>query len=251
VEADAKVDTKTDTTTDAHDAAEDGTRGRRVVVLGATGAVGSRAVRTMEAMPDVAGMTLLGRRALEGVTSSRVDQHSVDVFDPRSYGGHLRGHDAAICTFWAGQPSKMRKDEFVRIDKEAVLAFARACRREGVRHFELLGSVGADPGSPSFYLRTKGELEEGIRALGFERLSLFRPSMILTPTNRYGFSQALTLAVWPRLRPLLVGSLRKYRGIEVDRLGRAIALNLRGNTVGAEVLHWDDIEALAERAVAA
>lgn len=241
---------KTDAKTEAEEAAQEGARGRRVVVLGATGAVGSRAVLTMEAMPDVAGMTLLGRRPLEDVTSSRVAQHTVDVFEPRSYVGHLGGHDAAICTFGVGQPSKMRKDEFVRVDKDAVLAFARACRQAGVRHFELLGSVGADPGSPSFYLRTKGELEQGIRALGFERLSLFRPSMILTPTNRYGFSQALTLAIWPLLRPLLVGSLRKYRGVEVERLGKAIALNLRGDTLGAEILHWDQIEALAERPVA-
>lgn len=221
----------------------------RVVVLGGTGAVGSRSVRTLEAMPDVASITLLGRRPLEGVEPGRVLQHTVDVFDPESYGDLLPGHDAAICTFGVGQPSKSPRDEFVRVDKTAVLAFAGACRRAGVDHFQLLGSVGADPGSPSFYLRTKGELEEGLRGLGFPRLSLFRPSMILTPTNRYGFSQALTLAVWPRLTPLLSGSLRKYRGVEVERLGRAMALNLRGNTLGAEVLHWDEIEALAERPV--
>mgnify|MGYP001122398959 CR=1 FL=1 len=222
---------------------------RRVVVLGATGAVGSQAVFTLEAMPDVGTISLLGRRPLEGVTSERVTQHKIDAFDPGSYRALLEEHDAAICTFGVGQPSKSPKEELVRIDKTAVLAFAEACRKNGIDHFELLGSVGADPGSPSFYLRTKGELEDELRAIGFRRLSLFRPSMILTPTNRYGFSQALTLAVWPTLKPILAGSLRKYRGIEVERLGRAIALNLRGNTLGVEVLHWDQIEALADRDV--
>jgi uncharacterized protein YbjT (DUF2867 family) len=225
--------------------------GIRVVVLGATGAVGSRSVLTLQAMPDVAWMTLLGRRPLEGAAGSRVAQHTIDVFDPRSYLSHLAGHDSAICTFGVGQPSKMRKDDFVRIDRDTVLAFAQSCRREGVRHFQLLSSVGADAGSPSFYLRTKGELEDGIRGLGFERLSLFRPSMILTPTNRYGLSQALTLAIWPRLKPVLAGRLTKYRGIDVERLGRAMALNLRGVTLGAEVLHWAEIEKLADRPVAA
>jgi uncharacterized protein YbjT (DUF2867 family) len=223
---------------------------RRVVVLGATGAVGSRAVFTLEAMPDVSAVTLLGRRPLEGVTSEGVTQHRIDAFDPASYRALLQDHDAAICTFGVGQPSKSPKDEFVRVDKTAVLAFAEACREQEVGHFELLGSVGADAGSPSFYLRTKGELEDGLRAIGFRRLSLFRPSMILTPTNRYGFSQALTLAIWPRLKPILAGSLRKYRGVEVERLGRAIALNLRGNTLGVEVLHWDQIEEVADRPVA-
>ncbi|MGP1682537.1 MAG: hypothetical protein ACTS8S_09455 [Giesbergeria sp.] len=50
--------------------------------------------------------------------------------------------------------------------------------------------------------------------------------MILTPTNRFGFSQALTLTFWPMLMPALVGSWRKYRGIRVETLGSAMAANL-------------------------
>jgi uncharacterized protein YbjT (DUF2867 family) len=141
----------------------------------------------------------------------------------------------------------MSRDDFVRIDKVAVLGFASACKAAGVSHFALLGSVGANARSRSFYLRTKGELEEELALLGFDRLSVFRPSMILTPTNRYGLSQGLTLAIWPRLRPILVGGLRKYRGIEVDCLGHAMAVNLRTQGSGKEILHWDAIEALAER----
>ena len=217
----------------------------KVVMVGATGAVGGQVVNTLLEMSDVTSMTLLGRRLLEGVGANKVSQSVIDVFDPRSYESVLRGHDAAICTLGVGEPSKVSREEFVRVDKTAVVTFAASCRRAGVRHFQLLGSVGANPRSKSFYLRTKGELEEELRALGFERLSLFRPSMILTPENRYGVTQALALAIWPRLRPILVGRLRKYRGIPVEELGRAIALNLRTETIGPEVLDWDAIDRLA------
>jgi uncharacterized protein YbjT (DUF2867 family) len=200
-------------------------------------------------MTDVEQVTLLGRRPLEGMPTDKTTQAVIDVFDPTSYDAALPGHEAAICTLGVGQPSKISKDDFVRIDKVAVLEFATSCRDAGIHHFQLLGSVGANPASRSFYLRTKGELEEGLMGLGFERLSLFRPSMILTPTNRYGLSQALTLAVWPWLRPLLIGGLRKYRGIEVDRLGKAMALNLRSGGSGAEVLHWEAIDALGLKTV--
>jgi len=216
-----------------------------VVQLGATGAVGGHVVHTLTQMPDVEQITLLGRRPLEGVPSDKIRQSVVDVFDPVSYRDDLDGHDHAICTLGVGQPSKMDRADFVKIDKTAVLDFASACKDAGVRHFELLGSVGADPRSRSFYLRTKGELEEGLRALSFERLTLVRPSMILTPTNRYGLSQAMTLAIWPVLSPVLLGRLKKYRGIAVDRLGKAIALNLRGPARGVDVLHWEEIDALA------
>ena len=218
-----------------------------VVMLGATGAVGSRAAATLFSMPDVATLTLLGRRPLEGLAGARVRQHSIDIADPSSYAKLLPRHQAAICTLGVGQPSKMSRDDFVKIDKVAVLGFATECKRAGVSHFTLLGSVGASARSRSFFLRTKGELEEEITALGFERFSVFRPSMILTPTNRYGLSQGLTLAIWPRLRPVLAGGMRKYRGIAVDRLGRAIAVNVRTQGADVEILHWDEIEALAGR----
>lgn len=223
--------------------------GQSVVMIGATGAVGSQAARTLTGMPDVAAMTLLGRRPLEGLPPGKVTQITIDIFDPTSFQDALKGHHAAICTLGVGEPSKMPKEDFEKIDKDAVLAFAIACKAAGVRHFQLLGSVGADPGSRVFYLRIKGELEDELRALDFERLSVFRPSMILTPTNRYGVSQALALAVWPRLQPMLVGGWRKYRGIAVDRLGKAIALNLRGPTTGTEILHWEEIDALARKEV--
>ena len=216
-----------------------------VVMLGATGAVGSHVAGTLASMPDVESLTLLGRRPLEGLSGDHISHHVIDVFDPTSYEAFLPGHRTAICTLGVGQPSKLSKDDFVKIDKLAVLTFASSCKDAGVRHFELLGSVGADAHSRSFYLRTKGELEEGLKALDFERLSLFRPSLIITPTNRYGLSQALTLAIWPWLQPFLAGGLRKYRGVPVKRLGQAIAANLRERRSGVEALHWDAIDALA------
>ena len=83
-------------------------------------------------------------------------------------------------------------------------------------------------------------------AMNFKRLSIFQPSMILTPNNRYGFSQALTLVIWPLLKPMLVGKLKKYRGIKVETLGAAMALNVYTKSIGLEQLDWDDFMSLAE-----
>ena len=131
------------------------------------------------------------------------------------------------------------------MDKDAVLQFAQACKAAGVKHFELLSSVGANARSRSFYLRTKGELNSALAALAFERLSIFQPSMILTPTNRYGWAQALTLAVWPRLDGVLGGSLQRWRGIPVGELGRAMAANALTSGSGDETLQWADFKRLA------
>jgi uncharacterized protein YbjT (DUF2867 family) len=216
----------------------------KIVMIGATGAVGGHVARTLAALPDVSRLTLLGRRSLEDMAQSKVAQHVVDVMEPASFSAFLTGHDIAICTLGVGQPSKVSKKELLRIDKRVPLHFAAACKQSGVRHFELLSSVGASAQSSSFYLRTKGELECELESLAFERLSLFQPSMILTPTNRYGMLQAITLGVWPMVSPLLLGSWRKYRGIRVEQLGRAIALNIMQPGTGLERLHWDNFMTL-------
>lgn len=220
----------------------------KIVMLGATGAVGNHTALTLSKMPSVKQLTLLGRRPAKNIVGKFVVQHEVDIFSPKSYEPFLSGHDTAICTLGVGQPSKMSKEEFIKIDKNAVLDFASACKKAGVTHFELLSSVGVNSTSSSFYLRTKGELEEGLKELEFERLSLFHPSMIMTPKNRYGFSQAVTLLVWPLLNPLFFGRFNKFRGISSEDLGTAIAMNLFKNTpiTSVEIILWSDFMALSK-----
>ncbi len=210
-----------------------------VVMLGASGAVGTEALQTLMQSTHLKQLTLLGRTPIPNINTDFVQQHKINIFDSSSYSEYLKGHTTAICTLGVGQPSKVSAEEFVKTDKTAVLDFAKACKEARITHFELLASVGIDPKSSSLYLKTKGELVESLKALNFERLSIFEPSMILTPTNRYGFGQGVMLKVWPLLKPLLVGGLRKYRGIPVEVLGKAMALNIFENRAGFEVLQWD------------
>jgi nucleoside-diphosphate-sugar epimerase len=211
-----------------------------IVMLGASGAVGTATLNTLLQSKNIQQLTLLGRTPIPNIGAAFVQQQTIDVFDTTTYQIFLSGNTTAICALGVGQPSKMSKEEFIKIDKTAVIDFATACKKAGIRHFELLASVGIDVQSSSLYLRTKGELVAELKTLQFERLSIFQPSMILTPTNRYGIGQGIMLKVWPLLKPLLTGSWRKYRGIPVGDLGKAIALNVFENKSGFEVLQWDD-----------
>lgn len=219
---------------------------KSVVFMGYSGAVGAEALKTLLREDRLSKLTLVGRKKVDVQSRLPIDQHQVDVLNSKTYSHLLAGHDTAICTLGVGQPSKMTRDEFLRIDKNAVIEFARSCKDAGVKHFELLGSVSASAKSKSFYLRTKGELVEELEKLNFERLSIFQPSMILTPQNRYGFSQAVTLKVWPHLDFALQGRLKKFRGVPVQILGEAIAKNVFTESRGFEVLHWDQFYSLVQ-----
>ena len=217
---------------------------KSIIFLGASGAVGSITLQKILSFSNVDKVLSLGRRALDTVNITKLDQKIINVSDPDTYKNFILGFDTAICTLGVGESSKVSKDHFLKIDKKAVLDFAIVCKLNGVKHFQLLSSVGANSSSKSFYLKTKGELNDSLRELNFERLSLFQPSMILTPKNRYGFSQAIILKVWPKLDFIFQGKAKKYRGIKVEELGKAIAKNTLKEGNGTEILHYNEFKKL-------
>ena len=215
-----------------------------IVMLGASGAVGTEALNTLLKLKNIQHITLLGRNPIPNINADFVQQYKISISDTNSYSKYLENHTTAICTLGIGEPSKASKEDFIKIDKIAVIDFATACKKAGITHVELLASVGLNAKSKSFYLRTKGELVEALKELNFERLSIFQPSMILTPTNRYGISQAITLKVWPYLNPILIGGLKKYRGIPVNILGQAMAKNIFNKGEAYEVLQWNEFQSI-------
>jgi uncharacterized protein YbjT (DUF2867 family) len=217
-----------------------------VVMLGASGAVGTETLNTLLKLKNIQHITLLGRNPIPNINVNFVEQHKISISDTNSYSNYIENHTTAICTLGVGEPSKASKEDFIKIDKIAVIDFATACKKAGITHFELLASVGISPTSNSFYLRTKGELVEALKELNFERLSIFQPSMILTPTNRYGISQAITLKVWPYLNPILIGGLKKYRGIPVNILGQAMAKNIFNKGEAYEILQWNEFQSITK-----
>jgi hypothetical protein len=224
---------------------------QRIVLFGATGAVGGEVLKSLLALPQAEKITAVGRRKIEihpGLDRShKFSQKIVDLDKPATYLKYLKGQTRAICALGVGQPSKMAREEFIRIDRDLVLSLARACRKAAVKSFSLLSSLGANAQSSFFYPKVKGQLEESLRDLKFGQLRLFHPSMILTPTNRYGLAQGILLKLWPLLDPLLPGPLSKGRGIRVEELGKAMAFSaVTDNQPGVKILHWDNFKALNE-----
>ncbi len=209
--------------------------------------MGSALTRELLASPGCSAVTILTRRAVEtfagvagaGKLTQRVvdlDRLEVEAWEPAG------GCEAAFCTMGVGQPKKVSREEFWRVDVEYAGAFARGCKAAGVRHMSLLTSVGANYRSRVYYLRVKGTVETAYQALGFQRLSLFRPSLLATSQVRYGYSDWLLQRVVPRVSWMFPS---RYREIRVEDLGRAMRLNAEGEARGpVEILHYEEMRAL-------
>ena len=221
--------------------------GYRAIVMGGTGAVGSALVRELIASPRCEQVTVLSRsepaEGFFGDYTSKLRLHVVDMNQVGSEAvAQARNCEAAFSTMGIGQPSKVSKDLFWKVDVEYATAFARACKIAGARHFSLLGSVGANPNSRTNYLHVKGVAEERIQQLGFQRVSLFRPSLLVTEHIRYGLQDRLTQAIFPLLSRFLSP---RFHEIKVEDLGRAMRINAeRSGVTGAESLTYPEFQAL-------
>jgi uncharacterized protein YbjT (DUF2867 family) len=136
---------------------------------------------------------------------------------------------------------------FRGVDFDAVLAFAGAARRAGIRRFAAVSALGADARSRGFYNRVKGEAEEALRALGFETLVIARPSLLagdrasLQQQPRRGEALALALT-----RPLARCLPRAIRPIEADTVARALIHALGTSGPGVHVLDNAELQRLGQ-----
>ena len=138
------------------------------------------------------------------------------------------------------------RDAFRAVDLDLVLAFAEAGYHAGARHFITVSSVGAVPASSSFYLRTKAEMEQGLRNYGFQRLDIMRPSL-LTGGHRddHRPGEALGILLSPVTDMLMIGPLKKFASTPSDSLAKAIAALASGKGTGIFIHENDEIDALA------
>jgi len=189
------------------------------LLAGATGLVGREIARQWSG-PGT--LHLLVRRPMPAPPRCAV--HVVDFAQLPA----LPPAGAAFCALGTTIKVAGSQAAFAAVDRDAVLAFARAAQAAGVRRFALVSALGANPRSTNFYSRVKGEAEAALEAMGFESLVIARPSLLagdrasLGQPERRG--EVLTLALTKPLLPLIPLAWRPIQAAVVARaMVRALA----------------------------
>jgi uncharacterized protein YbjT (DUF2867 family) len=215
---------------------------RQILLTGGTGLIGNLVAERLLAGGDEVHALL--RRAA-GRTDPHWHEHVAPPADwpalAHSIGGGLA--ISALGTTWRAAGSDQA---FRAVDFDMVVGFARAARAAGVRHMILVSSVGADARSRAFYLRVKGEVEEALADLGFDRVDIIRPGLLLgavRPDRR--LKERIAIAVSPAINLLLRGRLDRYAAIEGATVADAIVALAGALTPGRFVHHNRDLHRLA------
>jgi uncharacterized protein YbjT (DUF2867 family) len=216
---------------------------KTVLLAGATGLVGDLCLRRLLAKTSTAERVVAVVRRPPAQEDARL-QVLETPFD------QLPGHipvpaRAALCALGTTMAQAGSQDAFRQVDHDAVVAFARWARAGGVTTFVLVSSAGAAPGSRTFYLRVKGEAEEAVAAVGFPRVVVLRPGVLIGPRRETRRGDAIAQRLMPLLKPLMAGPLRRFRAISADTVAAAMIAATATRDPGRHVWHNQDIEAAA------
>ena len=213
------------------------------LLAGASGLTGGCALDALLGAPDIARVVAVSRRPLLREHTRLANR--IVQFDRLE--SQLKGVscDVALCCLGTTIRQAGSQQRFRSVDVDAVMAFARSARAAGAQRFVLVSSVGADPNSRNFYLRTKGETEQELEQAGFTSLDILQPSMLLGWRHEMRPLELLGRLAMPLVNPLLGGRYMDYRGIPARLVGQAMLGAIRSGRRGMQRYTWEGIQALA------
>jgi len=147
--------------------------------------------------------------------------------------------DVLVCALGTTMARAGSREAFREVDHDLVLSVADAALGTGIEHVIAVSSVEADPGAKSFYLRTKGEIEEALGKRGFRRLDLLRPGLLRGSRAERRPLEAAAQVGAPLLDIALHGRVRRFRSIRARDVARA-ALALAGEKAPGRFVHEYD-----------
>jgi uncharacterized protein YbjT (DUF2867 family) len=149
---------------------------RTALVAGSTGLIGSQLLDLLLQDGRYEKVIAISRKPL----SIQQDKLVNVVCELDQLPTDLKADDIFCCLGTTMKKAKT-KAAFRAVDFDAPLTLARIGKANGARQFLLVSALGANKNSLIFYNQVKGEVEEAIRAIGFDSYHILRPSLLTGP----------------------------------------------------------------------
>ncbi len=213
---------------------------RTAAVFGSSGLVGNYLVQLLSQHMDYSKIYSYARRKPE-LFLNKIEH--ID-FNPESFSIPNEVDDVFVCL---GTTMKKAgsKDAFKKVDYEMVIEIAKQSRLSKAKRFIVVSSIGADPSTGNFYLRTKGQMEDEVKKIGFDYCGIVRPSLLLGSRKEFRFAEKISIAVFKFLSFIFVGPLRKYKGINGEDVAKSMIM-LAQNGSGIVTVESNILKKIAE-----
>ena len=191
---------------------------KTAIIAGYTGLIGGQLLSILLESNNYEKVIALGRRNLE-IQHPKLVQQKVDFNDIQLEEQKI---DDVFCCLGTTMKKAGSKEKFRLVDFQYPVSLASFCLNKGARQFLLVSSMGADAKSGIFYNQIKGEVENTVSKLGYPRLDIFRPSLLLGDRDESRIAEDLGKVAMKIFGFLFLGSLKNYKAIDGGKVARAM-----------------------------
>lgn len=208
----------------------------KALIIGATGATGKDLVEVLLQDPEYTAVVIFVRRST-GITHSKLTEVLADFDKLEEISPQING-DVLFSCLGTTLKAAGTKEKQYHIDYEIPARFAAIAKANGVRGTVLLSAYGAAAKRRIFYSRIKGQLEDAIAVMGFEKYIIFRPGLLLRKgTDRFG--ERVSAAILKALNT--IGLIRKFKPLPTSVLAEKMAKAPKVLTAGKHVIELNKI----------
>lgn len=184
------------------------------LVLGGTGASGQEIVKLLLNDSHFSRVSIFVRRKVD-IEHEKLDIHQIDFSRLNEYKDLVRG-DILFSALGTTKSDAGSKEKQYLVDYTYQYEFAKMASDNGVPHYSLISSLGANKHSLFFYPKIKGELEESVKLLPFNTIQIFQPPSLIRQTELMRTAEKLSVKFFNRLTAF--GVLKSLKPLHVKDL---------------------------------
>jgi len=215
----------------------------KAVVLGGTGLIGNELLKYLIADNSFSQIHLIGRKDSQ-LTSSKIHFHQINMDELLNY-SHLFNVDVVFCCLGTTIKTAGSKEAFLNVDFNMITNAAKNASKNSSQ-FIVISSIGANKNSSNFYLKTKGQTEEVVLQQNIPSISILRPSILFGDRKENRTGEKIGIIAMKIAAPILIGSLKKYRGNEAANVALSMIKLAKQNVKGAVIYESTQIEEIAK-----
>ena len=211
------------------------------LILGATGATGKELVKELLNNPNFYKISVFGRRVPD-IDNKKLFKYKIDFSELNKIKKLLSGDILFSALGTTLKQAGGKKQQFL-VDYTYQYEFAKIAVENGTKNYSLVSSTGADKNSFFFYPKIKGELEESIKKLSFNKIQIFQPPTLIRQPALARKGEKIGIKVFNRLNK--IGLFKSQKPLPVKILAKImIDAALSKNSDRLEIFSTQDIAEL-------
>lgn len=213
----------------------------QAIVIGATGATGKDLTERLLEDDDFHKVDIFVRRTVN-IHHEKLNVHVVDFDSPEEWKSLVKGDVAFSCMGTTIKAAGSKEAQW-KVDYDYQFQFAKSVKENSVNNFVLVSSGFSSSKSRFFYTRMKGQLEDDVKDLGFPKLTIFNPPVLIRKNSDRTLE---TIGVKVINFTSKIGIYRSQKPLATEILAKAMINSAKMNGKGFSALQGKEIWECAE-----